>query len=285
MNSIVQMTAEQYHSDPCAKPSLSNSIAQIILTQSPLHAWLAHPKLNPKYTPHEDSRFDLGSAAHALLLEGNNAKIAIVEAADWRTKAAKEAREQARGNGLLPILAKHDFALKMMVKAAHEYIAQSELAGVFDQGKPEQTILWDADGVACRSRLDWLTNDHKIILDYKTTANANPEAFVRQIATMGYDMQACFYARAVLAATGVNPAFAFLVQEIEPPYACSLVGLSNAYYELAEVKVNRATAIWRECLLSDKWPGYPDRVAYAEPPAWAMNEHMAMMEQAAQEET
>jgi hypothetical protein len=280
---IVPMTAEQYHADENG-PTLSNSIAQVLLSQSPLHAWMAHPKLNPNYHSAEDSRFDLGRAAHALLLEGNNAKIAIVDAADWRTKAAKEARDQARANGLLPILAKHDFALKAMVKAAREYVAGSELKGIFDNGKPEQTIFWDADGVACRSRLDWLTNDYGIILDYKTTANAHPEAFTRQIGAMGYDMQACFYARAVSAACNVDPAFAFLVQEIEPPYACSLVGLSNAYYELAEAKVDRAMDLWFQCMRTDKWPAYPDRVAYAEPPAWALNEHMAMMEQQAQEE-
>lgn len=295
MNQIVQMPAVQYHADADG-PRLSNSIAQILVTQSPLHAWMAHPKLNPDYKPKEESRFELGTAAHDLILEGGTPRICVINPEDYRSKptkaepegsipkgwtnnAIREARDQARANGLTPILPWDNAAIRAMKEVAMKFIAGSELKGIFDNGKPEQTIIWESDGVACRSRLDWLTNDHRVILDYKTAANANPEAFTRQIGAMGYDMQACFYARAVSAACNIDPAFVFLVQEIEPPYACSLVGLSNAYYELAEAKVDRAIALWRECLESGKWPAYPDRVAYAEPPAWALNEHMAMMEQ------
>ena len=128
---IHTISAEEYHADPCESPSLSSSLASALLNQSPRHAWMQHPELNPDYRPEENSRFDLGSAAHALLLEGNQAKIAIIEADDWRTKKAKEERDTARENGLLPVLAKHDFALKAMVKAAREFIETTELKGLF----------------------------------------------------------------------------------------------------------------------------------------------------------
>ena len=269
---VVQMSADAYHADPAPVPSLSNSVANVLLSRSPYHAWLAHPKLNPNYKSDESSRFDLGSAAHAVLLEGDSTKICVVDAADWRTKAAKEQRDQARENGLLPILAKHDFAVKEMVKAAKAFIAQSELSGIFDQGKPEQTLMWKEGTTHCRSRLDWLTDDHKIILDYKTTDSAAPEAFIRQIGRMGYDLQSAFYTCGVTAATGTIPKFVFLVQEIEAPYACSLVSLSNAYFELALEKYKAAARLWRECLDSGKWPAYPTRICYAEPPAWAIKE-------------
>ena len=272
MSNIVQMSAEAYHADPAPVPSLSNSVANVLLNRSPYHAWLAHPKLNPNYKSDESSRFDLGSAAHAVLLEGDSTKICVVDAADWRTKAAKEQRDQARQNGLLPILAKHDFAVKAMAKAAKLFVSQSELAGVFDQGRPEQTIMWQEGNTHCRSRLDWLADSHKIILDYKTTDSAEPEAFIRQIGRMGYDLQAAFYTAGVEAATGDRPLFVFLVQEIEEPYACSLVSLSNTYMELACEKYVRAVKMWDECLSANRWPAYPSRVCYAEPPAWAIKE-------------
>jgi len=272
MSNIVQMSADEYHADPSPVPSLSNSVANVLLTKSPFHAWLSHPKLNPNYKPDESSRFDLGSAAHAVLLEGDNTKICVVDATDWRTKAAKEQRDEARKNGLLPILAKHDFAVKAMVKAAKLFVAQSELAGVFNQGKPEQTIMWQEGKTHCRSRLDWLTDDHKIILDYKTADSAAPEAFIRQIGRMGYDLQSAFYTCGVTAATGSTPKFIFLVQEIEEPYACSLVSLSNAYLELALSKYQTAVRTWQECMDANTWPAYPNRVCYAEPPAWAIKE-------------
>jgi len=60
-----------YHLDKSNNPpSLSRSVAHILLTQTPYHAWLAHPRLNPDYMPDEDSKFDIGTATHAMLLEG-----------------------------------------------------------------------------------------------------------------------------------------------------------------------------------------------------------------------
>lgn len=69
------MSAEAYHQDPAPQPSLSSSIAKILLDQSPRHAWLAHPKLNPNYVAEEDSRFDIGTAAHVMMLERDSSRI------------------------------------------------------------------------------------------------------------------------------------------------------------------------------------------------------------------
>lgn len=275
---IFTMPAEQYHADPCDAPSLSCSVAKILLTQSPLHAWMAHPKLNPDYRPDEDSRFDLGSAAHDALLENGTGKIVFIDAADWRTKAAKEQRDEARANGKLPVLAKYEKPLASMVDEAREAIERSELKGIFQQGKPEQVVIWKEGIIWCRARLDWLTLDKTVILDYKTTESAEPEAFIRRLAGMSYDVQHSFYRRGVAKTTNtLRPAFVFLAQEIEDPYACSLVSLSSAYEQVANEKVRWAIEKWRKCLETDEWPGYPTKICYAEPPQWALAEHEAML--------
>lgn len=272
------MTADAYHADAGSNPpSLNSGIAKILLEQSPMHAWLAHPRLNPNYRAEEDSRFDLGSAAHALLLEGAQAKIAVIEADDWRKKETKEKRDEARKNGLFPILAKHNRALVEMVDVARKYVAASELAGIFEAGKPEVAIRWQEGDTHLRGKLDWLTDDASIILDYKTCANAHPEAFARQIASMSYDVQAAFYTRGIDATRQKRPVFVFLAQEIEPPYACSLVGMSEAFIEIANAKVTRAIELWRDCLSRNHWPAYGGRIAYAEPPMWAIKEHEERM--------
>lgn len=275
------MSDDAYHADAGSEPpSLNSGIAKILLEQSPMHAWMAHPRLNPNYRAEEDSRFDLGSAAHALLLEGAQAKIAVIEADDWRKKETKAQRDEARKSGLFPILAKHNKALVQMVDVAREYVAKSELAGIFEQGKPEVKIRWQEGETHCRGMLDWLTDDNAIILDYKTCANAQPEAFARQIASMSYDVQAAFYVRGVdtLASQPHQGArFVFLAQEIEPPYACSLVGMSEAFIEIANAKVTRAIELWRDCLSRNYWPAYGGRIAYAEPPMWAIKEHEERM--------
>ena len=268
---IQSISAEAYHADPAPQPSLSSSVAQILLTQSPRHAWLAHPKLNPNYVAEEDSRFDLGSAAHAMLLEGDDSGIVWVDADDWRTKAAKEHRDAARAAGVLPLLIKYQPILQAMVAEAQTYVASSELGDILSTGAAEQTLMWEENGTHCRARLDLLSADRRVILDYKSTENAAPDAFIRQIGRMQYDVQAEFYCRGVRSEGG-DPTFVFLAQEITPPFACSLVGLSNAYREIGQSKCERAIRLWAHCLATNEWPGYSNRVAYAEPPAYMLNE-------------
>ena len=42
---LVRMPARDYHADPGETPTLSASIAKRIVNESPLHAWLKHPRL------------------------------------------------------------------------------------------------------------------------------------------------------------------------------------------------------------------------------------------------
>ena len=71
-----------------------------------------------------DSRFDLGTAVHAVLLEGRADLIVSVDAADWRTNAAKAQREDARKEGKLALLAHHaDRVLEMAAIATRKDVS------------------------------------------------------------------------------------------------------------------------------------------------------------------
>ena len=50
---IYGMSEDCYHADPADAPSLSASIAKILIAETPLHAWTAHPKLNPNFVREE----------------------------------------------------------------------------------------------------------------------------------------------------------------------------------------------------------------------------------------
>lgn len=294
---IVQMTAEAYHADPAQTASLSSSIGKILLDKSPYHAWLAHPKLNPDYKPDESSAFDLGTAAHDLILEGGTPRICVIDPQDYRSKptkadpegsipkgwtnnAIREARDQARANGLTPILPWDNAVIRAMKEAATQFIAQSEIAGIFEDGKPEQTLIWTEGSVSCRARLDWLTTDRRVILDYKSSASAEPGWFSRQIANMSYDFQAAFYLRGLKACGHPNAQFLFLAQEVEPPHACSLHAIAPSMFAIAEERVTRAIRLWGECMASGKWPAYNNRVHWAEATAWQMAQMEEMLEAA-----
>lgn len=262
--------AAQYHADPCPAPSLSNSIIKTLLNKSPKHAWLKHPKLNPAYVATEDAKFDLGSAAHSLLLEGYDC-CQVIDAEDWRTKDAKAARDRARASGLIPMLHHQYEEAVEMVEVAKDYLARSVLGNIMADGKPEQSLVWtdDETGIWCRGRLDWLTNDHSMILDYKTTSVPNPGQFMRRSMTaFGYDTQAVFYRRGMKAIGRVVPEFVFLVQEDCAPYSCYLVKCAESMMDSGARKVEQAIGLWTECLATNTWPGYPETIYEADAPAW-----------------
>ncbi len=263
------ITATQYHADVLTmEPSLSSSIAKLLCLSSPLHAKMAHPRLNPGAVEQEDERFDIGTAAHAILLEGVNA-VKVVDARDWRTNAAKEARDIARANGQIPLLAHVWNDVENMVAGIKGQLAKHTDGGqaMFTNGKPEQTLIWqEDDGTWCRARLDWLRPGN--IDDLKTCPNANPEAVSRSLFGMGYDIQAAFYLRGLKRLTGEDAVFRFAFVEKESPYALSVIGLGPDALMLAEKKVLFALEKWRECLDADDWPGYPRQTCWASLPTW-----------------
>lgn len=260
-----------YVADPAPCPSLNAGTAHTLLTLSPQHAFLQHPRLNSDHASDQSSRLDIGTIAHALLLENDSSRVVVIDAEDWRKKEAKDQRDEARARGQLPILSKDYFGIQEMVIQAQAQIAKSEFASDFQEAIAEQTLLWEHDGVWCRSRPDKATPDWRILFDYKTVAgSANPHAFMRTIIQQGYDIQA------ELGRLGVEELglchqvnFVFLAQEIEPPYAMSFISLSPAWQDLAHRKLKIAMSMWKGCLRKNEWPTYRSDVAYLEPPAYA----------------
>ena len=100
---VEDLPADEYHADPCERPSLSASIAKVLDRSSPLHAWAAHPRFGGRAPVRESKALARGTLLHALLL-GESDRIEVVHADDWRTKAAKAARADANAWGRIPTL-------------------------------------------------------------------------------------------------------------------------------------------------------------------------------------
>lgn len=266
---IYQLSHDQYNADPAPEPSLRSSLITTIWNHSLKHGWINHPRLNPGYKDESNNKMDHGSAAHDVLLEGGD-KLAVIDGKDWRTKAAKEAKETAYAQNKIPVLKDQAATIREMVKHVHEFISETELAEIFTNGKPEQSIFAQYNDVWVRSRPDWLTHDRKIIIDYKTTTDANPETFARKIVNMGYDIQAAL-AKLINGRTGgpEDCQVIFLVQETDS-FECSLVGASPSIIEAGERKIDIVTQQWREALQTGHFPGYGDRIAWAECPPWEL---------------
>lgn len=267
---ILDVDAAKYHADRlCAEPTLSASIACILCNDSPAHAKARHPRLTENPVKEEAEHFDIGTIAHALLLEGID-KAEPLDFPDWRKKEARDARDAARDAGKIPILRHKLEDVYAMVNAASDQIAaHKEASDMFTNGKPEQTIIWEDEGVICRARIDWLHNSYLNIDDYKSTGStANPDVVSRTLFNTGCDIQAAFYLRGLKAVTGKDARFRFFFQETFPPYAGCVIALDPYAMTLAEKRVQYAIEKWRDCLNSGVWPAYIDKVCFATPPSY-----------------
>ena len=255
-----------YHADPADEPSLSSSIAKLLLERPPYWAWAAHPKLNPEWKqPEPKAAFDIGSAAHALLLE-EGAGIEMVEADNWLTKAAKEQRDALRAKGITPILTKDFERTLEMSRIASAFLKEYGI----DVSKTDNecTMIAEVDGVLCRTRADIFMP--RRIIDYKTTG-LSLDVFNKQASKFGYDLQAAMYMR-VAQELGEKCEWLFLVQETVAPYPVQMFRPTMEFMEVGTRKFEQALAIWEECLIVGDWPGYPKDVQLLDAMPWDLND-------------
>lgn len=254
-----------YHSD---KGSLSSSGARKLLPPS-CPAIFRYEQDNP---PESTDHFDLGHAAHALVL-GYGAPIRKIDAKDWKTKAAQEARQEAYEAGETPLLVKDARRVYDMAAALKRHPLAPTL---FSDGEPERSLYWPdpETGIMRRARLDWMPNvrpgRRMIAVDYKTTNDANPDKFAKSAADYGYYMQAPWYLDGLAALEYADDAaFLFVVQSKTPPYLVSVIELDHDAMMLGYRLNRRALEIYAECHSANHWPGYGDDVHYVSLPSWA----------------
>ena len=283
---IHRLPMAEYLADPCVVPSLSSGCAFRLVNESPFHAWHSHPRLG---AAHRDfsSVADTGTTTHDLLL-GGEGKICVINPADYRSKPTKEcpegaipvgwtngairaARDEARANGLTPMLAADMFSVRAAVEACRGFLAQSDLAGVLDDGESELTVIGRIGDTWLRTRPDWLNPKMRISLSFKTTkASVHADSFGRMAKSMGYLFAQEFYRRCLVEATGDDYRHVILAQEQTAPYACALYESAPAQIAIDSAQVSRALEIWRRCMESSQWPGYGRGVQRIEPKAWEL---------------
>lgn len=257
---------ETYHADVFeGPPRLSRSVAVKILQQSPLHAKQAHPRLSdapaeePVEEPAAQARLDTGSLLHLLLL-GVGQQVAVVEANDWRKDAAKDAREEARSSGLLPVLRpKYEAALVTASAIRASLLRYGVELQAYER---EVTALWEGGGVACKARMDALLLSRGEILDLKVQEKISLRSFEWGIVPFGLHIQAHTYQEALETAVpevAGRVSVRFALVERFPPYDVALVPLAPNYVDFGRQQWERARGVWRRCLESGAWPGFGEQ--------------------------
>lgn len=271
---ILNCTEEEYHADPCARPSLSKSIAHVIVSQSALHAWSAHPRLGGVRKIPTGAMND-GTVLHKLIL-GKGAEIEVINVDAYRTDRAKKQRDDAIAANKVPIKIAdfEDISL-----AAGKISDSFRALGYEFKGESEVAIEWTETAgmgstsaeVLCRCRIDHVFFADGVIYDVKKVRSAHEWDASRAIEEYGHDIQYVAYRRAVTALHPQRkaPRFVFLLAEFEPPYAVNHIEPDALWEDIGNMKWHQAIATWHECLSRGKWPGYAGpEPTIVTPPNW-----------------
>lgn len=238
----------EYH----ASPGLSSTGAKLINTCPAEFDWQrTHPV-------HRDA-FDFGTVAHELVL-GKGDGFEVIEAADWRTKTARDAKDAARKKGLTPILA-HDF--ERAERLAQSVLRNPETGPLFTSGAAEQSAFAEdhETGLKVRCRPDWLTETRAkrpVCVDLKTTAGStHPSDLLGRygvIRKLGYHQSAAWYVD-VLALAGVEDAL-FLLAFVSKtaPHELRVVALDDESIQEGRRLNRQALATYAECSEKGEWP-------------------------------
>jgi hypothetical protein len=246
----------EYH----ALPGLSSTGVKTLLDSPARYQWERQHRTEKK-------AFDLGHLIHGMAL-GVGLGVKVVDAPDWRTKAAREERDAARAGGLVPVLtADYERAEQAVAKVRQHPDASPLLTG----GAPEVSLLWDDPdtGVRCRGRLDYWHNAAGLVVDLKTTGQtSDPRRVSRVAASLGWHQQASHYSDGVEVLTGTRPRFLHVVVEVDPPHHVSVVELHAANLALGAADVRTARDIYARCEATGEWPAYPQGIHRIAPPRW-----------------
>ena len=284
---IYQIDQADYHRDPCPAPSLSSSIAKLLVRKTPRHAWQAHPRFGG--VDIDPTRvMDDGSAVHAMMLgyshlieslrtvygpKTKRKELIGEPVRDYKTEAAAEERDEIRGMGKIPVLYHR---LPGLIRCKTEATRQIEIAddgpGFLAPGSSEVCIVWREDDVWLRCLVDRLPDDPRLPpYDLKCTEmSAAPGAWERRL-QLEYAFQDAFYRRGIKAARGIEPEpMRFIVIELEPPHGVVINAALPALRTIAEAEVERAIQRWRRCVRADDWPLYPPHTAWVDAPSWML---------------
>lgn len=276
---LVSMTNEEHHADPAIGASGLKE-----LRRSPAHYWSKYR--DPQREPDESTpakRF--GSAYHMALFEPDGftkAYAVVPEGLDRRSKEGKALFAEIEDSGREPI--KHA-DLQLIVRMRDAVMRHPTAAYILgaDGGACEQSMLWrqsdgwSRDGLICKIRPDFYIPPgksdlypHGVIVDLKTTSDAQPEAFGRSVWNYAYWLQAPWYIDGFqrVFESARPPVYLWLAQESDAPHAAAVYSPAPDLLDYGRREYRRLLDVLARCEDSGEWPAYDTLITRLEMPAW-----------------
>jgi hypothetical protein len=265
-----------YFRDPCPEPSLTQSIAKILIDQSPAHAKLEHPRLTPRVAEKEPyvRAKAIGNAAHKIMT-GRGRELAIAKFDNFKSGKAQEFRDEQAAAGKLVVLADDVETAHKMIFAAHGQLEALGMMHAFNTIQSpksgEVVIAAKVDGIWLRSLVDWVHTTVELF-DYKSTGmSVAPHAVPAMMASAGWPIQAAMQERILDLIDPDNAGrrkFYFVAQENYEPYALTVHLMTEGTMTMGRKMLTHAESIWRACMEIGEWPLYPAIVHTPEFPGW-----------------
>lgn len=115
------------------------------------------------------------------------------------------------------------------------------------------------------------------IVDYKTTMDASPGVFMRDIFKYGYHVQAAFYIDVIELRTGETPSFKIIAQEKSYPYEACVFELSPKSIAIGRKTYQEQLERLENALKTNLWPSYLEHNV-VKPPRWLEDQAFAEVE-------
>lgn len=269
------MPEDVYHA-PWTVPSelggsLSNSGAKTLLGRTPAHfQWERQHGRPPK------KAYDVGHAAHSKVL-GIGQPIKVIDG-NRNANAVKAEIAEAEAAGFLVLKSDENGQVEAMAEAV---LAHNTARRLFEaEAVREQSMFWQdpATGVYLRCRPDsrvQLRSGRRVLVDLKTTVNADPDDFGKTADNHGYVQQHPFYLAGAQTHGLVDEesSFLFVLVEKEPPYLVSVCELDDEAVLIGRQRNRRAIDLFAQCSEDNHWPGYPPSVVSVSLPYWTVRNH------------
>lgn len=225
------------------------------IAKSPAHYryWKDHPQAD---TP----ALLFGRASHKYMLEKEDffKEFAVAPNVDRRTKAGKEewALFEVENQGK-DIISADDFE---KIKEMYEALYSTPFVAKLLSGEKELSYFLEDDDtgliIKCRPDCETHIGDTHILIDYKTTDNANSDDFMKQAIKLMYDMQLYMYSHILEKIKGFKYDVVFIAQEKNPPYAVNIMKADKYFMASGEDMFKTYINIYKECLETDNWYAY-----------------------------
>ena len=228
-----------------------------------------------------------GTAAHCIVLEPEKFEDKYRlepqkpperrDVKNWRaTKDYKEAKADLVANGFR-VLKQSEFDGLRKIRDRLYLGERTEIRDLL-LAKTATEVSYAAphpkfENVLCKCRTDLEVAGANMVVDLKTSRDASPRAFSRDLFNYGYHRSKPFYMD-VMCSEGSHKweHHLFLVVENIEPFQCCVYSLDPGATELGRAENYALIEKWARCLETDTYPGLPTKIQPIDVPRYAYSQ-------------